>query len=515
VRTAQENATRALISKLDSGMTDRLDALLTQRVDPYALYQGARYNTTSAAACEFYAYVPRNNQAYSSLNIDPDTLKRAAVLARFEQIRHEIPDAFTVQAVTGTSVTYPLNYGLLPFPGSVGPTPDFQAVTPLGLGRGIIGGDQTGVFVGSGIWGAAYTAHAAINRNLGKWTDAVTAHVGNGIGVKGFNMVDDDSDGLIDNYTEWGGDADGSIAKALTNHTHRTARAEVLYALLVEGQGPYGSVFNRDDFTDKEVADTDRDGLPEFIDGWGNPLMFYRWPVFYHSDLQRGLSWNGSGFNAPYANAFDTREQDPLDPNQQLTTPAWWSSALNAQGTGSVPLSGGAVFFQTYFHQLTEPLANAPPNGIGPSGATNQMFWDRSNTNVTPPGTAFAARRAFYNRFLILSAGPDGAPGVPYLTDYKRAADAYATVGSTTPTSPPFYQTDSAMKSALASNQSLAAQLLILEGQAAQATLARTSDVFMTPLSDPANTAYTAKLQDDGLDDITNHNMSTTAVSPQ
>ncbi len=62
----------------------------------------------------------------------------------------------------------------------------------------------------------------------------------------------------------------------------------MLYAILVEGRGPLGSVFNADDFTDKEVQDTDGDGLPEFVDAWGNPLQFFRWPLLYHSDIQRG-----------------------------------------------------------------------------------------------------------------------------------------------------------------------------------------------------------------------------------
>jgi hypothetical protein len=32
-------------------------------------------------------------------------------------------------------------------------------------------------------------------------------------------------------------------------------------------------------FRTQEVADTDGDGLPEFVDGWGRPLRFYRWPT--------------------------------------------------------------------------------------------------------------------------------------------------------------------------------------------------------------------------------------------
>ena len=119
----------------------------------------------------------------------------------------------------------------------------------------------------------------------------------------------------------------------LTNHKHTTARSEMLYALLVEGRGPLGSVFSPDDFSTKEVQDTDSDGLPEFVDAWGQPLQFYRWPLLYHSDIQRGqvitattgTSW---ALGQPYVSVFETREQDPLDPNQCSWPPAYWFSEL-------------------------------------------------------------------------------------------------------------------------------------------------------------------------------------------
>jgi hypothetical protein len=34
-----------------------------------------------------------------------------------------------------------------------------------------------------------------------------------------------------------------------------------------------------DAFLTQEVADTDGDGMLEFVDGWGRPLRFYRWPT--------------------------------------------------------------------------------------------------------------------------------------------------------------------------------------------------------------------------------------------
>ena len=200
------------------------------------------------------------------------------------------------------------------------------------------------------------------------------------------------------------------------NHTHVTARAEVLYAILVEGIGPWGSVFSRDDFNDREVKDTDGDGLPEFVDAWGQPLQFFRWPVLYHSELQRGQvifpdvnslnTWDlvppYHALNIPSANAdigavFQERERDPLDPNQQLTAPQWWAltgvggqlAANNASPfngmsqAGSLSASGGVQAFEHFFHRLTEPI----PPGAG------ALFWDRGGTYP---------RRAYYSKFLIL-----------------------------------------------------------------------------------------------------------------
>ena len=108
---------------------------------------------------------------------------------------------------------------------------------------------------------------------------------------QGYDGVDNNGNSLIDEMRRGGATAANLTpgpGATCTNHTHITARAEMLYAILVEGAGPLGSVFNRDDFTDREVQDTDGDGLPEFVDAWGQPLQFFRWPLLYHSDLQRG-----------------------------------------------------------------------------------------------------------------------------------------------------------------------------------------------------------------------------------
>ena len=200
----------------------------------------------------------------------------------------------------------------------------------------------------------------------------------------------------------------------LNAHQHNTARSETLYAILVEGVGPLGSVFSRDDFSDREVKDTDGDGLPEFVDAWGQPIQFFRWPLLYHTDTQRGQVidyWDYTQtppvasavelFNPPYRSPFDVREQDPLDPNQQLMAPAWWSSAAGANSNspfglpGSLGESGGVVAFQAFFHRLTEPFQNP--------GST-QYYWDR--------GSVVPNRRAFFSKPLIVSSGPDQRLGI-------------------------------------------------------------------------------------------------------
>lgn len=57
------------------------------------------------------------------------------------------------------------------------------------------------------------------------------------------------------------------------------SNAEVLCELLTQsdvlGDAPIGT----DAFSTSEVQDTDNNGLPEFLDGWGRPLRFYRWPT--------------------------------------------------------------------------------------------------------------------------------------------------------------------------------------------------------------------------------------------
>ncbi len=434
-RRAEERATQSLITKLEGGLNDRIDSLMQSRPDPNLAhaYMAAVWNNSNPV------FAQANFNAGMTLKLSD----RAQVFAWYDYLKRELPDVFFLQS----DKNYPINFAAQPY--TFGTTDSRLGTAALSygpymlpLGNSVSSSyivDQSSNFgddppdplnfpggfpllglSGAGIFGASYGNAAGLFKNLP------------GIQPAGFDGVDNNQNNLVDEITE--GAWNATLVR--TNHLHVTARAETLYAILVEGVGPLGSVFSRDDFTDREVMDTDGDGLPEFVDAWGQPLQFFRWPVLYHSDLQRGqviladpiLQNNVTAFDLapPYqsyepasstANAtsvFQERERNTLDPNQQLTAPQWWSqtgvlgqAAANSWGpyTGlsqasSLSASGGVQAFESFFHRLTEPV----PLGSNSSA----LYWDRSGNY---------ARRAFYTKFLILSGGRDRQPGVFLYSD--------------------------------------------------------------------------------------------------
>jgi prepilin-type N-terminal cleavage/methylation domain-containing protein len=64
-----------------------------------------------------------------------------------------------------------------------------------------------------------------------------------------------------------------------STHNKNTESAACLYIILTQQ-----AVFDTEppsaaDLRGVEVADTDKDGVPEIVDAWGQPLRFYRWPT--------------------------------------------------------------------------------------------------------------------------------------------------------------------------------------------------------------------------------------------
>ena len=59
--------------------------------------------------------------------------------------------------------------------------------------------------------------------------------------------------------------------------------AECLYLIISMATGDGDSM---EQFSESDVGDVDQDGALEFIDGWGKPIRFLRWPAGFVSDLQ-------------------------------------------------------------------------------------------------------------------------------------------------------------------------------------------------------------------------------------
>ena len=104
-RRAEERATQSLITKLETGLNDRLEALLLTRPD---------YNLAHLAMPNIYnsSIYPQSNLPNNGAILGPSGLQ---VIAWYDYIKSELPDVFFVQNTTGP---YPINFAANPFPGS-------------------------------------------------------------------------------------------------------------------------------------------------------------------------------------------------------------------------------------------------------------------------------------------------------------------------------------------------------------------------------------------------------------
>lgn len=95
-----------------------------------------------------------------------------------------------------------------------------------------------------------------------------------------------------------------------------TESAELLYAFLTadtRGVGDAGT-----EFSTQEIQDTDDNGRMEFVDAWGRPLRFYRWPT----RLMRpgGGSLDDTYADPLYGGAPNDANKDPMSVSRGLQT---------------------------------------------------------------------------------------------------------------------------------------------------------------------------------------------------
>jgi len=150
--------------------------------------------------------------------------------------------------------------------------------------------------------------------------------------------------------------------------------AECLYLVIMNATGDGEA---RTMFTKQDIGDVDKDGAPEFVDGWGRSISWIRWPAGVVSDLQ---PLNPDGTRPGES------DHDPLDPFRR-DSPTVINPAIGLYPTTLVGQQG-VSFQETYRDNLRNRMQQAVPTkshlmayrlvplifSDGPDGESAMMF---------------------------------------------------------------------------------------------------------------------------------------------
>ncbi|MFH1266445.1 MAG: type II secretion system protein, partial [Planctomycetota bacterium] len=220
---ARETKTKALIAKIHRAVMDRHESYRTRRVP-----------VRTAGVPPYFSSPP-----WPSL--PPPLAARAIVRLQTlrEIMRLEMPDRWA---------------DLAPDPAVVGPNPQVAAVDPMS-------GNEILDVNGSPSYRFPVPALAQAYRR--RYDQAVAR-------MKSSTTYPDDP-------------SPNPAVGSWQERRNRYSSAECLYMIVTMG----GGADVRDQFQDSEIGDADGDFLPEFHDGWGNPILFLRWaPAVTESDVQ-------------------------------------------------------------------------------------------------------------------------------------------------------------------------------------------------------------------------------------
>lgn len=168
----------------------------------------------------------------------------------------------------------------------------------------------------------------------------------------------------------------------------RYASAECLYMIVTTGDSDA-----RAQFHDSEVGDVDGDGLPEFVDAWGHPILFLRWaPAFIGSDIQPNVAaYNPSPppdvvmVEAMMADAA-VSDHDPFDPFKVDMDPDPSDTDYVPRGWRLVPLIYSAGPDGIYDIRTEKPnVADADYQYRGSPYIVNPMVTPQENWTIGMP----------------------------------------------------------------------------------------------------------------------------------
>ncbi len=122
----------------------------------------------------------------------------------------------------------------------------------------------------------------------------------------------------------------GAVGSLNPGITEEYQGAELLYQIVAASNFEGSSALEY--FRASEIGDVDGDGMPEFLDGWGQPIRWIRWPAGYGFVDSASLAAAGLGSSPDAAmkvrpvdaDLNDKTVPDPMDP---LRTDWRWSLA--------------------------------------------------------------------------------------------------------------------------------------------------------------------------------------------
>jgi prepilin-type N-terminal cleavage/methylation domain-containing protein len=182
-------------------------------------------------------------------------------------------------------------------------------------------------------------------------------------------------------------------------------RGEMLYIVVMKATGDGEA---RAQFSQNEIGDVDGDGAREFMDAWGEPIGWLRWPAGVVSDRQP--------LNPDGTRPGDT-DHDPFDAYRRDSPSVTWPPLECYPSTGP----RHSNFRQTYYVNMRRRMEAAAGPGMSHQTAYRLAPW-------------IASRRGKF-RFFILRIGEEGAENYP-LDPYLATGDAMYQQGSTDPDFP-------------------------------------------------------------------------------
>ena len=206
---------------------------------------------------------------------------------------------------------------------------------------------------------------------------------------------------------------EAGVTPVPTNDDPATQSSEAMYLFLTTMPTFDQPPVDANAFSSQEVMDTDGDGYKEFVDGWGRPLRFYRWPTRLIRPAPKGQESQAQTIEGT---APDLNYKFPLAPEDYLeNTSGYDASELlgNLQ-----PAPSGAASRKTWSSanpplikdEYEDPLAKDPddPKGIL-TGTANATGIQNFENDYHTPDT--------WHTPLILSVGQDGILGLYEPTD--------------------------------------------------------------------------------------------------